>query len=222
MSDTPETTTMDNNFIHKMVTEDLNTGKISEVVTRFPPEPNGYLHIGHCSAIVVDFGTAEKFGGRCNLRFDDTNPIKEDEEFVNAIQEDIAWLGYGWDKLCHASDYFEQLYDWTVEMIKNGNAYVDSSTADEIRELRGNLKEPGKPSAYRDRSVEENLELFAKMRAGDFQEGEHVVRAKIDLASGNMNLRDPIMYRIMHVAHQRTGTEWCIYPTYDWAHGQSD
>ena len=226
MSNTPEntdaTTTMDNNFIHKMVTEDLSTGKISEVVTRFPPEPNGYLHIGHCSAIVVDFGTAEKFDGRCNLRFDDTNPIKEDDEFVEAIQEDIAWLGYKWDKLCHASDYFEQLYDWTVDIIKNGDAYVDSSTADEIRELRGNLKEPGKPSPYRDRSVEENLELFAKMRAGDFKEGEHVVRAKIDLANGNMNLRDPIMYRIMHVSHQRTGTEWCIYPTYDWAHGQSD
>jgi len=168
MSNTPETketetTTMDNNFIHKMVTEDLDSGKISEVVTRFPPEPNGYLHIGHCSAIVVDFGTAEKFGGRCNLRFDDTNPIKEDEEFVNAIQEDIEWLGYKWDKLCHASDYFEQLYDWTVEIIKNGDAYVDSSTADEIRELRGNLKEPGKPSLYRDRSVEENLDFVPRL-----------------------------------------------------------
>jgi glutaminyl-tRNA synthetase len=212
------------NFIREIVEEDLKTGKYDgRVHTRFPPEPNGYLHIGHAKAIRITFGIAEEFGGLYNLRFDDTNPVKEEEEYVEAIKEDIRWLGFDWeDRLFYASDYFEQLYEWAVQLIKDGKAYVDSLSAEEIKEYRGAFGKPGKNSPYRDRSVEENLDLFERMRAGEFEDGAHVLRAKIDMASGNMNLRDPVMYRILHAAHHRTGDEWCIYPMYDWAHGQSD
>ncbi len=211
------------NFIHEAVEEDLRTGRFTHVQTRFPPEPNGYLHIGHAKAIVIDFGTALKFGGKCNLRFDDTNPVKEDVEYVEAIKEDIHWLGYDWeDREFYASDYFEQLYQFAVELIKKGKAYVDDLSADQIREYRGTLTEPGKESPYRNRSIEENLALFERMRNGEFPEGACVLRAKIDMASGNINLRDPVMYRIIHAAHHRTGNKWCIYPMYDFAHGQSD
>ncbi|MEZ4607802.1 MAG: glutamine--tRNA ligase/YqeY domain fusion protein [Deinococcales bacterium] len=216
----PETTT--NNFIHRLIDEDLSKGRYQEIVTRFPPEPNGYLHLGHLKSIVLNFGTAERYGGRCNLRFDDTNPLKEDREYIEAMKRDIKWLGYHWDGLFHASDYFEQLYAWAVKLIKEGKAYVDSLSADEIREYRGNLSEPGKESPYRNRSVEKNLALFEAMRRGEFKEGEHVLRAKIDMASGNINFRDPVMYRILHATHPHTGDTWCIYPSYDWAHGQSD
>jgi glutaminyl-tRNA synthetase len=193
------------------------------VHTRFPPEPNGYLHIGHSKSICLNFGLAEDYGGKYNLRFDDTNPLKEEQEYIDAIIRDIRWLGFDWeDRLFYASDYFEQLYQWAVELIKQGNAYVDDLSAEEMREYRGTLTEPGKNSPYRDRSVEENLDLFAKMRAGEFPDGARVLRAKIDMASPNINMRDPVLYRIIHAEHPRTGNEWCIYPMYDWAHGQSD
>ncbi len=211
-------------FIRKIIVEDLKTNKFGgRVHTRFPPEPNGYLHIGHAKSICLNFGIAEEFGGLCNLRFDDTNPTKEEEEYVESIQEDVHWLGFDWgDRLFYASDYFDQLYEWAVQLIKDGKAYVDSLSAEEIREYRGTLTEPGKNSPYRDRSVEENLDLFERMRAGEFEEGAHVLRAKIDMASPNLNMRDPVMYRILHATHHRTGDQWCIYPTYDWAHGQCD
>lgn len=211
-------------FIREQVIQDNETNRFGgRVVTRFPPEPNGYLHIGHAKAIHADFGVAQSFGGHCNLRFDDTNPTKEEQEYVDAIQYDIRWLGYDWgDNLFFASDYFEQLYAWAVKLIQDGKAYVDDLTADEIRAYRGTLTEPGRASPYRERSVAENLDLFARMRAGEFPDGAKVLRAKIDMASGNLNLRDPVMYRIRHATHHRTGDAWCIYPMYDWAHGQSD
>lgn len=219
-----ETKSREPDFIREIVAEELKQGKWSgQVVTRFPPEPNGYLHIGHAKAICLDFGIAKEFGGRCHLRFDDTNPTKEETEYVEAIKEDIRWLGFDWgEHLYFASDYFEQLYEWAVELIKQGKAYVDDLSPDEIREYRGTLTEPGKESPYRNRSIEENLDLFARMRAGEFPDGSKTLRAKIDMASPNLNLRDPVMYRIRHVTHHRTGDKWCIYPTYDWAHGQSD
>jgi len=211
------------NFIHEAIEEDLRTGRFQSVRTRFPPEPNGYLHIGHAKAICIDFGSAEAFQGKCNLRFDDTNPVKEDVEYVDAIKEDIHWLGYDWeDREFYASDYFEQLYQFALQLIRKGKAYVDDLSADQIREYRGTLTEPGKNSPYRDRPVEENLDLFERMRKGEFADGARVLRAKIDMASGNINLRDPVMYRILHTAHHRTGDQWCIYPMYDFAHGQSD
>jgi len=211
-------------FIRAIVEEDLRTNRFGgRVHTRFPPEPNGYLHIGHAKAISINFGIAADYGGLCNLRFDDTNPVKEEEEYVDAIMEDIRWLGFDWeDRLFYASDYFEQLYQLAVQLIKDGKAYVDSLSPEEIKEYRGAFGKPGKNSPYRDRSVEENLDLFERMRAGEFEDGAHVLRAKIDMTSGNMNLRDPVMYRILHATHHRTGDEWCIYPMYDWAHGQSD
>jgi glutaminyl-tRNA synthetase len=210
-------------FIREAVIEDLQSGRFERVHTRFPPEPNGYLHIGHAKAITIDFGIARDFGGKCNLRFDDTNPVKEDVEYVDAIMEDIRWLGYDWEeRLYYASNYFEQLYQWALELIKKGKAYVDDLSADEIREYRGTLTEAGRPSPYRERTVAENLDLFERMRAGEFPDGSRVLRAKIDMASGNMNLRDPVMYRILHAEHHRTGDAWCIYPMYDYAHGQSD
>ena len=211
-------------FIRTIIQEDLNTGKYDgRVHTRFPPEPNGYLHIGHAKSICLNFGVAADFGGLCNLRFDDTNPTKEELEYVESIQEDIRWLGFDWgERLYYASDYFQQLFDYAVYLIKKGLAYVDDLTADEIRAYRGTLTEPGKESPYRNRSVEENLDLFERMRAGEFSDGSRVLRAKIDMASGNLNLRDPVMYRILHEAHHRTGDQWCIYPMYDFAHGQSD
>ena len=211
-------------FIREAIKEDLRTNRFGgRVHTRFPPEPNGYLHIGHAKAICITFGIAEEFGGLYNLRFDDTNPVKEEEKYVEAIKEDIRWLGFDWeDREFYASDYFEQLYEWAVQLIKDGKAYVDSLSAEEIKEYRGAFGKPGKNSPYRDRSVEENLDLFERMRAGEFEDGAHVLRAKIDMASGNMNLRDPVMYRILHATHHRTGDEWCIYLMYDWAHGQSD
>ena len=210
------------NFIHEIIEEDLRSGRYDRVYTRFPPEPNGYLHIGHAKSIVLNFGTAQKYGGKCNLRFDDTNPTKEEEEFVQSIMEDVRWLGYQWDELRFASDYFEQLYQWAVQLIKDGKAYVDDLSPEEIRAYRGTLTEPGKNSPYRDRSVEENLDLFERMKNGEFPNGSKVLRAKIDMASPNINLRDPVMYRILHASHHRTGDKWCIYPMYDWAHGQSD
>ncbi len=211
-------------FIRTLVKEQLAAGMWGgKVVTRFPPEPNGYLHIGHAKAICLDFGLAAEFGGRCHLRFDDTNPTKEEQEYVDMIIEDVRWLGFDWgEHLYFASDYFEQLYQWAVELIKKGKAYVDDLSPDEIREYRGTLMEPGKESPYRNRSIEENLDLFARMRAGEFPDGAKTLRAKIDMASPNLNLRDPVMYRIRHTPHHRTGDKWCIYPMYDWAHGQSD
>jgi glutaminyl-tRNA synthetase len=211
-------------FIREAIKEDIRTGRFGgRVHTRFPPEPNGYLHIGHAKAINVSFGVAEEFGGLCNLRFDDTNPITEDVEYVESMIEDIHWLGWDWgDRLYYASDYFEQLYDFAVQLIKKGKAYVCDLSADQIREYRGTLTEPGVDSPYRDRSVAENLDLFARMRAGEFEDGACVLRAKIDMAHPNLLLRDPIMYRILHATHHRTGDAWCIYPTYDFAHGQSD
>jgi glutaminyl-tRNA synthetase len=218
----PEKETLD--FIRAIVAEDRATGKHGgRVQTRFPPEPNGYLHIGHAKAFSLDFGVAAEFGGKCNLRFDDTNPVKEDVEYVDAIMEDIRWLGWDWgDRLFYASDYFEQLYAWAEKLIQDGRAYVCDLSADETREYRGTLTEPGRDSPYRSRSVEENLDLFRRMRAGEFPDGSRVLRAKIDMASPNMNMRDPVMYRIRRVTHHRTGDAWCIYPSYDWAHGQSD
>jgi glutaminyl-tRNA synthetase len=211
-------------FIREFVSQDLLSGRYGgRVVTRFPPEPNGRLHIGHAKAICIDFGIAQEFGGRCHLRFDDTNPAKESQEYVDQIMRDIRWLGFDWGEyLYHASDYFEQLYQWAEQLIKAGKAYVDSLTADQIREYRGTLTEPGRDSPYRSRSVDENLQLFRRMRAGEFEDGAHVLRARIDMTAGNMNLRDPVMYRIRKTLHQRTGDAWCIYPMYDWAHGQSD
>ncbi|MBM4465645.1 MAG: glutamine--tRNA ligase/YqeY domain fusion protein [Chloroflexi bacterium] len=211
-------------FIRDAIKEDLRTNRFGgRMHTRFPPEPNGYLHIGHAKAICITFGMAEEFGGLYNLRFDDTNPVKEEAEYVEAIKEDIRWLGFDWgDREFYASDYFEQLYQWAVQLIKDGKAYVDSLSPEEIKEYRGAFGKPGRNSPYRDRSVEENLDLFQRMRAGEFEEGEHVLRAKIDMQSGNMNLRDPVVYRILHATHHRTGDEWCIYPMYDWAHGQCD
>jgi len=211
-------------FIRDIIKEDLRTNKCGgRVHTRFPPEPNGYLHIGHAKAICIDFGIAEEFGGLYNLRFDDTNPVKEEEEYVQAIKEDIRWLGFDWeDREYYASDYFEQLYQWAVQLIKDGKAYVDSLSAEGTKEYRGAFGKPGKDSPYRNRSVEENLDLFERMRAGEFEDGAHVLRAKIDMASGNMNMRDPVMYRILHATHHRTGDDWRIYPMYDFAHGQSD
>ncbi len=210
-------------FIRQIIHEDLESGKHSEIVTRFPPEPNGYLHVGHVSSICLNFGAAGETGGKTYLRFDDTNPGKESEEFMRAIESDVHWLGFSWDdRLTHASDYFDQLYDAAEKLIEMGVAYVDSLSADEIREYRGTLTEPGRDSPHRARSVEENLELFRRMRNGDFADGEHVLRAKIDMASPNINLRDPALYRIRHVHHQRTGDKWCIYPMYDFAHTLSD
>ena len=211
------------NFLRDRILEDLRTNKYQgRVQTRFPPEPNGYLHIGHAKAICIDFGLADEFKGHTNLRFDDTNPEKEDVEYVDSIMADIQWLGFHWDGLHYASDYFDQLYEWAVKLIKEGKAYVDDLTADEIREYRGTLTQPGKDSLYRNRSVEENLDLFARMKAGEFADGSRVLRAKVDMASPNLNMRDPVMYRILHAEHHRTGNKWCIYPMYDYAHGQSD
>ena len=211
------------NFIRDIILDDLKTGKYDgRVQTRFPPEPNGYLHIGHAKAICLDFGLANEFGGHTNLRFDDTNPEKEETEYVDSIKEDVKWLGFQWDELHYASDYFDQLYAWAVQLIKAGKAYVDDLSADEIRKHRGTLTEPGKDSPFRNRSIEENLNLFERMRAGEFPDGSRTLRAKIDMASPNFNLRDPVMYRILHADHHRTGNKWPIYPMYDYAHGQSD
>jgi glutaminyl-tRNA synthetase len=210
-------------FVRDIVADDLGTGRVTSVVTRFPPEPNGYLHIGHAKSICLNFGIANEFGGRCHLRFDDTNPMKEEQEYIDAVEADVRWLGFDWgEHLYFASDYFEQLYEWAVELIGAGKAYVDDLTADEIREHRGTLTEPGTDSPWRDRPIEESLDLFRRMRAGEFPNGARVLRAKIDMASGNINMRDPVLYRILHSEHPRTGDAWCVYPTYDMAHGQSD
>jgi glutaminyl-tRNA synthetase len=211
------------NFIRDIILDDLKTNKYSgRVQTRFPPEPNGYLHIGHAKAICLDFGLADEFGGHTNLRFDDTNPEKEETEYVDSIMADVKWLGFHWDGLFYASDYFDQLYEWALKLIRDGKAYVDDLSAEEIRKYRGTLTEPGKDSPHRNRSVEENLDLFQRMKAGEFPDGSRVLRAKIDMASPNLNMRDPVMYRILHAEHHRTGNKWCIYPMYDYAHGQSD
>ncbi len=210
-------------FIRDIVEADLKSGRVKSVVTRFPPEPNGYLHIGHAKSICLNFGIAREFGGRCHLRFDDTNPAKEEQEFIDAIERDVRWLGFDWgEHLHHASDYFERLYEWAEHLIRQGKAYVDDTPPDEMAKMRGTLTEAGKESRYRNRTVEENLDLFRRMRAGEFPNGARVLRAKIDMGSGNINLRDPVLYRILHAEHPRTGTKWCIYPTYDFAHGQSD
>ena len=210
------------NFIEQAVESDLSSGRFQQVNTRFPPEPNGYLHIGHAKSICLNFGLAKKHGGTCNLRFDDTNPVKEDTEYVDAIKKDIQWLGFNWDSLHFASDYFEQLYQWAEKLIESGDAFVCDLSAEEMRTYRGSLTEPGRNSPNRDRSVEENLDLFRRMRKGEFPDGSKSLRAKIDMESPNINLRDPVMYRILRAEHHRTGDEWCIYPTYDWTHGQSD
>ena len=210
------------NFLEEIIEEGLREGTYKSILTRFPPEPNGYLHIGHAKSICLNFGLAKKYGGKTNLRFDDTNPVKEDTEYVDSIQQDIRWLGFEWAGVHYASDYFEQLYEWAVVLIKKGLAYVDDQTQEEIRAGRGTVTEPGKNSPYRDRTVEENLDLFERMRAGEFEDGSKVLRAKIDMAHPNMQFRDPIMYRILHAEHHRTGNKWCIYPMYDYAHGQSD
>lgn len=210
------------NFIHEAINKDLEEGVYNRVQTRFPPEPNGYLHIGHAKAICINFGTAQKYNGKCNLRFDDTNPTKEDTEYVDAIMEDIRWLGFQWDQVFYASDYFDEIYAAAVKLIKMGKAYVDDLSAEEIREYRGTLKEPGKDSPYRNRSIEENLELFQQMTDGKFATGEKVLRAKIDMAAPNLNMRDPVIYRILHAPHHRTGDKWCVYPMYDFAHPISD
>ena len=219
-----ENTTLSSNFIQNAIDEDLKNGKYSEGIhTRFPPEPNGYLHIGHAKSICLNFGIAKQNNGLCNLRFDDTNPTKEDVEYVDSIQEDVKWLGFTWDdRRFYASDYFGRLYDFAAELIRRGKAYVCDLTAEEIREYRGTLTEPGKESPYRGRSVEENLDLFTRMKAGEFADGSHVLRAKIDMASPNITLRDPVIYRISRSTHHRTGDEWCIYPMYDFAHPLSD
>src|SRR5689334_16433849 len=229
MSDTKTQTvrvpepTRPSNFIRDIILDDLKTNKYKgRVWTRFPPEPNGYLHIGHAKAICLDFGLADEFGGGTNLRFDDINPEKEETEYVDSIMADVKWLGFEWEGLYYESDYFQQLHDWAVQLIKAGKAYVDDLSADEIRKYRGTLTEPGKESPYRNRTVEENLDLFARMKAGEFPDGTRVLRAKIDMASPNLNMRDPVMYRILHAEHHRTGDKWCIYPMYDYAHGQSD
>ena len=218
-----EETTRGSNFIRDIIDEDLKSGKHTGVVTRFPPEPNGYLHVGHAKSICLNFGLARDYKGRCHLRFDDTNPVKEEQEYIDSIKEDVKWLGFDWGKHeYYASDYFQQLYDWAVLLIKDGKAYVDDQNADEIRNTRGTLTEPGKHSPYRNRSVEENLDLFTRMKNGEFKNGERVLRAKIDMASPNINMRDPVLYRILHAHHPRTGNQWCIYPMYDFTHGQSD
>ncbi|MBB3110654.1 glutaminyl-tRNA synthetase [Paenibacillus phyllosphaerae] len=217
-----ENKTSSSNFIKSIVEADLKAGKVSEIVTRFPPEPNGYLHIGHAKSICLNFELADEYKGKTNLRFDDTNPVKEDTEYVEAIQEDVRWLGFEWDELRFASDYFEEMYERAVLLIKKGKAFVCDLTAEQIREMRGSLTEPGKNSPFRDRSVEENLDLFARMRAGEFKDGEKVLRAKIDMGSPNINLRDPVIYRISHSHHHRTGDAWCIYPMYDYAHPLGD
>ncbi|MFV2062130.1 MAG: glutamine--tRNA ligase/YqeY domain fusion protein [Chloroflexota bacterium] len=210
-------------FIRDIVAADLESGKVASVVTRFPPEPNGHLHIGHAKSIVLNFGIAQEFGGRCHLRFDDTNPTREEQQYIDAIKADVRWLGFDWgENLYHASDYFEQLYDWAVQLIKAGKAYVDDLSGDQIREYRGTLTEPGTDSPWRDRPADESLDLFARMRAGEFADGARVLRARIDMASPNINFRDPVLYRILQAAHPRTGDTWSIYPTYDFAHGQSD
>ena len=209
-------------FIRKIVEDDLASGKHKQTITRFPPEPNGYLHLGHAKSICLNFGIKQEYGGRCNLRFDDTNPTKEDVEYVDSIMDDIHWLGFDWDELHYASDYFDQLYEWAEKLILDGKAYVDELTPEQMKEYRGTLTEPGKPSPYRDRPIEENLDLFRRMKAGEFENGRYTLRAKIDLNSPNINMRDPIMYRIIHQSHHRTGDKWCIYPMYDFTHGQSD
>ena len=221
MTDDPRPT---GNFIQTIIEEHLESGKYEgRVHTRFPPEPNGYLHIGHAKSICLNFGVAAKYGGLCNLRFDDTNPTKEEMEYVESIKEDVRWLGFDWeDREYYASDYFGQLHEWALLLIRKGLAYVDDLTADEIREYRGTLTEPGRESPYRERAIEENLDLFERMRAGEFPNGSRVLRARIDMAAGNLNLRDPVLYRVLHASHHRTGDEWCIYPMYDFAHGQSD
>ena len=210
-------------FIRDIVQADLDAGRVADVVTRFPPEPNGYLHLGHAKSICLNFGVAQEFGGRCHLRFDDTNPVKEEQAFIDSIQRDMRWLGFDWGPhIYHASDYFEQLYDWAEHLIRTGHAYVDDTAPEAMRSQRGTLTEPGRNSPFRYRSMEENLDLFRRMRAGEFPNGARVLRAQIDMASGNMNLRDPVLYRILHATHPRTGDAWRIYPTYDFAHGQSD
>ena len=210
-------------FIQRIIDEDNKTGKFdNRVHTRFPPEPNGHLHIGHAKAICLDFGIAQEYGGQCNLRFDDTNPIAEEEEFVEAIQEDVRWLGFEWDNLCFASDYFQQMHDYAVQLIEQGDAYVCDLSADEIKNTRGTLKEPGKESPFRNRSIAENLDLFKRMTAGEFPNGSRTLRAKIDMAHPNLNMRDPVVYRILHATHHNTGDAWCVYPMYDWAHGLED
>lgn len=210
------------NFIKTIIKEDIESGKHKEIITRFPPEPNGYLHIGHAKSIVINFGLADEFNGRTNLRFDDTNPLKEDQEYVDSIKEDVKWLGFEWEELRFASDYFEEMYDRAVLLINKGLAYVDDLTADEIREYRGTLTEPGKESPFRTRSIEENLDLFARMRKGEFENGQKVLRAKIDMSSPNINLRDPVIYRVSHASHHNTGDKWCIYPMYAFAHPLED
>ncbi|MGA0266618.1 MAG: glutamine--tRNA ligase/YqeY domain fusion protein [Lysobacterales bacterium] len=214
--------TVATNFIRNIVIADLESGKHASIVTRFPPEPNGHLHIGHAKSICLNFGLAKEFGGKTNLRFDDTNPLKESEDHVQAIMEDVRWLGFEWDELCNASDYFDSLYEWALYLVEQGKAYVDSQDADTIRRQRGTLTEAGVESPYRERSIEENRDLFVRMKNGEFEDGAHVLRARIDMASPNMNMRDPVMYRILNVPHHRTGDRWHIYPMYDWAHGQSD
>jgi glutaminyl-tRNA synthetase len=211
-------------FLRDIIAEDVRTKKYGDAVvqTRFPPEPNGYLHIGHAKAICIDFGLADEVGGKTNLRFDDTNPEKEEQEYVDSIQKDVRWLGFQWDRLCYASDYFPQLYEWALQLIRTGKAYVDDLSADQIRQHRGTLTEPGADSPYRTRTIEENLDLFIRMKQGEFPDGSRVLRAKIDMASPNLNMRDPVMYRILHATHHRTADDWCIYPMYDYAHGQSD
>jgi glutaminyl-tRNA synthetase len=222
-SGNPAVTEAGRDFIRDIVQADLDAGRVKTVVTRFPPEPNGYLHIGHAKSICLNFGIAQEFGGRCHLRFDDTNPTKEEQEYIDAIERDVRWLGFDWGThLYHASDYFERLYGWAEDLIRAGKAYVDDQSQDEIRRNRGTLTEPGKNSPFRDRTVEENLDLFRRMRVGEFGNGARVLRAKIDMASGNINLRDPVIYRILNAPHPRTGTTWKIYPSYDFAHGQSD
>ena len=224
LTDETETTevTKPSNFIYDFIDKDLSEGVYSRVQTRFPPEPNGYLHIGHAKAICIDFGTAEKYGGKCNLRLDDTNPTKEDVEYVDAIKEDIKWLGFEWDNVYYASDYFDFIYECALKLIDKGLAYIDESTPDEIREMRGTLTQPGQNSPYRDRPIAENRELFAKMTAGEVEEGKMVLRAKIDMASSNLNMRDPVIYRVLKAHHHRTGDKWCVYPMYDFAHPLSD
>ncbi|MCB1487019.1 MAG: glutamine--tRNA ligase/YqeY domain fusion protein [Bauldia sp.] len=210
-------------FIREIIADDLASGKHATTITRFPPEPNGYLHIGHAKSICLNFGVATEFGGQCNLRFDDTNPAKEEQEYIDGIMEDVRWLGFDWgEQVRYASDYFEQLYEWAVVLIRAGKAYVDDQTQEEMRATRGTLTEPGQNSPWRDRTPDENLDLLVRMRTGEFPDGARVLRAKIDMASGNINLRDPVLYRILHARHPRTGTDWCIYPSYDFAHGQSD
>lgn len=222
MENKTENKSSSSNFIKHIVAQDLQEGKVESIITRFPPEPNGYLHIGHAKSICLNFELADEYGGRTNLRFDDTNPLKEDTEYVESIQEDVRWLGFEWDELRFASDYFEELYNRAVLLIKKGKAYVDDLSAEQIRETRGTLTQPGTASPHRSRSVEENLDLFARMRAGEFKDGEKVLRAKIDMASPNINMRDPVLYRIAHAHHHRTGDAWCIYPMYDYAHPLSD